>query len=178
MNLILECGSRRLGAVGKRAALTLSVAGFAVASAAAGAAPGIGWLIAARAVQGGFGALLVALLPVLATTTVRPEARGRAMGVVATLGPLGAVSGPALGGALLAVAGWPAIFLVNVPVALAVIAVGLRSLSSDGPLASPTAAWPPSSRCSAVPRRRRCSPSAWPRPGRPGCCSPCWPCRS
>jgi len=134
--LVVPAG-RWLDTVGKRAALTFSVAGFAVASAAAGAAPGISWLIAARAVQGGFGALLVAQLPVLATTAVRPEARGRAMGIVATLGPLGAVSGPALGGALLAVAGWPAIFFVNVPVALAVIAVGLRSLPSDGPLRVP-----------------------------------------
>jgi MFS family permease len=134
--LVVPAG-RWLDTVGKRAVLTFSVAGFAVASAAAGAAPGISWLIAARAVQGGFGALLVAQLPVLATTAVRPQARGRAMGIVATLGPLGAVSGPALGGALLAVAGWPAIFFVNVPVALAVIAVGLRSLPSDGPLRIP-----------------------------------------
>jgi MFS family permease len=76
----------------------LATGGFAAASVAADAAPGIGWLVAARVVQGGLGAVLFALTPALATTAVRPEVRGRAMGLIATVGPVGAVSGPALGG--------------------------------------------------------------------------------
>src|SRR5690606_10190510 len=115
---------RWLDTVSHRGALTLSVAGFAVASAAAGASPGIGALIAARVVQGAFAAGLLALAPVLAATAVRHEARGRALGLMSTLAPLGAISGPALGGQLIETLGWPWIFYVNVPLAAVVVAIG------------------------------------------------------
>lgn len=132
---------RWLDGVGARAALTFAVTGFAVSSIAVGLAPGMGWLIAARVVQGGFGAVLFALVPVLATTAVRPEARGRAMGVVMTLGPLGGVSGPLLGGLLVDTLGWPAIFYLNVPVGLLVIGIGLGQLPADRGLSLPDRSW-------------------------------------
>ncbi|WP_298329074.1 MFS transporter [Haloactinopolyspora sp.] len=132
---------RWLDGVGARAALTFAVTGFAVSSTAVGLAPGMGWLIAARVVQGGFGAVLFALVPVLATTAVRPEARGRAMGVVMTLGPLGGVSGPLLGGLLVDTLGWPAIFYLNVPVGLLVIGIGLGQLPADRGLSLPDRSW-------------------------------------
>lgn len=132
---------RWLDGVGARAALTFAVTGFAVSSIAVGLAPGMGWLIAARVVQGGFGAVLFALVPVLATTAVRPEARGRAMGVVMTLGPLGGVSGPLLGGLLVDTLGWPAIFYLNVPVGLLVIGIGLGQLPVDRGLSLPDRSW-------------------------------------
>ncbi|WP_456319978.1 MFS transporter [Plantactinospora alkalitolerans] len=132
---------RWLDGVGRRPALVFSVAGFAVASVACGLAPGIEALIAARVLQGAFGAVLLALIPALATTAVRPQARGRAMGVVTTVGPLGLVSGPALGGLLVQGLGWPWIFYVNVPVSLAVIAIGWRQLPAGGRLRLPDRAW-------------------------------------
>jgi EmrB/QacA subfamily drug resistance transporter len=132
---------RWLDRIGKRAALVLSVAGFAVASVTAGLAPGIEWLICARVVQGAFGAILFALTPALATTAVSPHARGRAMGVVATVGPLGAIAGPVIGGFLVETLGWPWIFFVNVPVSIAVIAIGLVHIPADGPLRLPDRAW-------------------------------------
>lgn len=132
---------RWLDRVGTRAALTHSVAGFVAASVLAGAAPGIGWLIAARVVQGAFAAVLFALLPVITTVAVRPQSRGRAMAVVTTLGPLGAVAGPVLGGFLVQGLGWPWIFYVNVPVGLAVIGIGLVQLPADGPLRLPERGW-------------------------------------
>ena len=132
---------RWLDGVGARAALTFAVTGFGVASVAVGLAPGMSWLIAARVVQGGFGAVLFALVPVLATTAVRPEARGRAMGVVMTLGPLGGVSGPLIGGVLVDTLGWPAIFYLNVPVGLLVIGIGLGQLRPGRGLRLPDRAW-------------------------------------
>lgn len=126
-----------LDQVGKRAALTFSTSGFVLASVAAGLAPSLGWLVGARVVQGGFGAVLFALGPALASVAVRPEARGRAMSVVATVGPLGGVSGPVLGGFLVDNLGWPWTFYINVPVGLAVVAIGLAQLPSDGPLRWP-----------------------------------------
>jgi len=138
--LVLPAG-RWLDGSGRRPAFVLAVAGFAVSSAIAGAAPGVGWLIAARVLQGAFGALLAAIFPALVTAAVQPEVRGRAMSLVATLGPLGAVTGPALGGVLIAAVGWPAIFYINVPVSLVVIGIGLRTIEAGGRLALPDRAW-------------------------------------
>jgi MFS family permease len=138
--LVLPAG-RWLDRNGRRPAFVLAVGGFALSSAASGAAPGIGWLIAARVAQGAFGALLSALVPALVTGAVQPGARARAMSVVATLGPLGAVTGPAIGGELIATAGWPWIFYVNLPVSVAVIAIGLRTLEAGGGLRLPDRSW-------------------------------------
>lgn len=126
-----------LDQVGNRAALVCSAGGFALASIAAGLAPDIGWLIGARVLQGAFGAVLFALGPALAAAAVRPGARGRAMSVVATVGPLGGVSGPALGGLLVDGLGWPWTFYINVPVGLAVIGIGLAQLPPKGRLRWP-----------------------------------------
>jgi MFS family permease len=132
---------RWLDTAGRRPALVFSLTGFAVASVAAGLAPGLAWLIAARLVQGAFGALLFSLVPALATAAVRPQARGRAMGLITTLGPLGLISGPVLGGLVIDGLDWPWIFFVNVPVSLVVLAVGLRLLPAGAPLRRPDRAW-------------------------------------
>jgi MFS family permease len=134
-------GGRWLDSVGQRPALTFSLTGFALASFAAGLAPGLAWLIGARLIQGTFGALLFSLVPALATTAVRAQARGRAMGVITTLGPVGLISGPVLGGVLVDTLGWRWIFFVNVPVSVLVIAVGLRTLPPGAPLRVPDRPW-------------------------------------
>ena len=132
---------RWLDSVGRRPALVFSLSGFALASVAAGLAPGLAWLIGARLLQGTFGALLFSLVPALATTAVGPRARGRAMGLITTLGPLGLISGPGLGGMVVDVLGWPWIFFVNVPVSVLVMAVGLRTLPAGAPLRPPDRTW-------------------------------------
>jgi MFS family permease len=138
--LALPAG-RWLDTVGRRPALVLSLAGFALASLGAGLAPNLAWLIGARLVQGTFGAFLFSLVPALATTAVRPQARGRAMGLITTLGPLGLISGPGLGGLVVDVLGWRWIFFVNVPVCVLVVAVGLRLLPPSAPLRMPDRMW-------------------------------------
>jgi len=132
---------RWLDGLGRRTPLVFAVAGFAAASVVVGLAPGIGWVIAARAAQGAFGAVLFALVPVLATTAVRPDSMGRAMAIVMTLGPLGAVSGPALGGMLIDTLGWPWIFYLNVPVAVFVLIVAVTQLPPGGRSRLPGRAW-------------------------------------
>jgi MFS family permease len=132
---------RWLDKVGQRPALAFSLTGFALASVAAGLAPNLAWLIGARLVQGTFGALLFSLVPALATTAVSPQARGRAIGLITTLGPLGLISGPGLGGMLVDTLGWRWIFFVNAPVSLLAIAVGLRMLAPTAPLRIPDRAW-------------------------------------
>ncbi|MFJ4096452.1 MFS transporter [Kitasatospora sp. NPDC089913] len=129
--LLLPAG-RWLDQVGMRAALLLSVGGFALCSALAAVAPWASWLIAARLAQGAFGAVLFVLMPVLAATAVRPELRGRAMSVPATLGPLGAVTGPVVGGLLLDHVGWRAIFLVKLPICLAAWLIARKDAPRGG----------------------------------------------
>ncbi|MGW2651678.1 MFS transporter [Streptomyces sp. NPDC001393] len=134
--LLLPVG-RWLDGVGMRAALLVATAGFGLCSALAAAAPWAAWLIAARLAQGAFGAVLFVLMPVLALRSVRPELRGRAMSVPATLGPLGAVTGPAVGGLLLDHLGWRAVFLVKIPFCLLALVVAWRAMPRDGGLRLP-----------------------------------------
>jgi MFS family permease len=138
--LVLPFG-RWLDAVDKRDATVLALAGFALTSALAATAPNLAWLLCARAAQGAFAALMLAVVPVLATTAVPAEVRGRAMGAVATIGPLGGVSGPAVGGVLLSALGWRSIFFVNLPLSAAGIAVIVATLPREGRLRAPGREW-------------------------------------
>jgi MFS family permease len=134
--MVLPSG-RWLDSVGRRSALVFAIVGFAISSGLAAAAPGFTTLIAARVIQGVFGAVILALVPALVAGAVSANERGRAIGVVATVGPLGAVCGPALGGLLVAQLGWRSIFLVNLPISAAVVAVAVASMDSDEGLRAP-----------------------------------------
>lgn len=132
---------RWIDLVGRRPALVVGVCGFALASAAAGAAPGIAWLILARAVQGCAGAVLMALAPVLAVTSMAQVLRARALALVAALGPVGAMAGPTIGGRLLDTLGWPWIFYVNLPLLAAVLVIGLVMVPAGRRLRAPHTPW-------------------------------------
>ena len=138
--IVLPAG-RWLDSVGRRSALSFGVTGFAVSSAVAAAAPGLAWLIGARVVQGVFGAVILALVPALVAGAVAPNERGRAIGVVATVGPLGSVSGPALGGLLVAQLGWRSVFLVNLPVCAVMLVLVTASMRRDERLRMPDLEW-------------------------------------
>jgi EmrB/QacA subfamily drug resistance transporter len=126
--LLLPLG-RWVDFLDKRGAFLVAVLGFAVASALCGLAPSLSWVIGARLLQGAFGALIGVLVPVLAMRAVEPGQRGRAMGIVGILGPLGSVSGPAVGGLLLASLGWRSIFFAVVPACLLAALIGWRAIS-------------------------------------------------
>lgn len=134
--LVLPAG-RWLNDADTRGAFGITVLGFAAASAACGFAPTFEWLLGARFVQGAFGAVLISLVPVMAMNAVPFEQRGRALGIIGTLGPFGAVSGPALGGLLTQAVDWRAIFFVVVPASCAAAWLGLRSMRKLGPLTHP-----------------------------------------
>lgn len=115
--LIVSVG--RLGDLhGRRRVLILGTAVFTAASALGGFAPTLGWLIAARAAQGLGAAAMMALTLAFVGDTVAKSEVGRAMGLLGTMSALGTALGPSLGGYLIAVWGWPTIFLVNVPLGL------------------------------------------------------------
>src|SRR5262249_51009772 len=86
-------------------------------------APGIGWLIAARAVQGAGAAVMLPLGLALLGAGFPPQQRPKALGIFGAVTGLGVVLGPLVGGAVVQGISWPWIFWINVPVGLATIAL-------------------------------------------------------
>ncbi|MFI9202362.1 MFS transporter [Streptomyces sp. NPDC053048] len=124
---LLMLGGRLGDVLGRRRAVLIGVAGFAVASALGGAANGAAMLIAARALQGVFAALLTPSTLAL-LTSVFPEGRDRAkaLGIYGAALMSGGAVGLVLGGAITQYLDWRWTLYVNVPISLAVIAGGLR----------------------------------------------------
>lgn len=110
---------------GRRSVLLGGIALFGVASGLGALAPSLGWLVAARAAQGAGAAGLMALTLALVAQAVPRTRVGRAMGLLGTVSALGTAMGPALGGVLLAVFGWRALFWAPLPLAaVALVLVG------------------------------------------------------
>jgi EmrB/QacA subfamily drug resistance transporter len=122
---------------GRRRVLTAGLGLFVTASAACALAPGVGWLIAARATQGAGAATIMPVALALLNAAFPPERRGWALGIFGSVTGLAAVVGPVLGGAITQGLSWQWIFWVNVPVGLLVIlAVRRRIGESHGPRAA------------------------------------------
>lgn len=132
-------GVGRLGdVIGRRRLLLVGISVFTVASVLCSAAPGLGWLIAARALQGIGAAIMMALPLALVGEAIPKERIGRAMGLLGTMSAVGTALGPTLGGVLIAVGGWPAIFLIKLPLGVAALFLALRALPADGPATAAT----------------------------------------
>lgn len=129
---LLLLGGRLADRFGHRRVFLVGVTGFAAASLLAGLAPSGGMLLAARALQGGFAALLApAALALLTLLFPDGAARGKALGVWGAVAGMGSAAGVLLGGVLTASFGWPSVFFVNVPIGIAVVLVLPRLLSRD-----------------------------------------------
>ncbi|HZC72855.1 MAG TPA: MFS transporter [Jatrophihabitans sp.] len=111
---LLLIGGRIADIVGRKWVFIIGMVGFALASAVGGAAVDVGMLIAARAVQGAFAALLApAILSLLTTTFTEPAERNKAFGVFGAIAGTGASFGLLLGGFLTEYANWRWTMFVN-----------------------------------------------------------------
>jgi EmrB/QacA subfamily drug resistance transporter len=102
---------------GRRRVFLAGLIWFTAASVLCAAAPGIGWLIAARAVQGIGGALMTPASLAIIEAAFQPSDRTHAIGTWAGFSGVSSAIAPFLGGWLLEAGSWRAIFLINVPVA-------------------------------------------------------------
>jgi EmrB/QacA subfamily drug resistance transporter len=128
---LLLLGGRVADYTGRRRAFLVGLFGFAGASALGGAAPGFGVLLAARACQGAFGALLApSALSLLAVTFTRPGERAKAFGVFGAIAAGGGAIGLILGGLLTEYLDWRWCLYVNVPIAV-ICAFGWYVLPGD-----------------------------------------------
>ncbi|MEO9180156.1 MAG: DHA2 family efflux MFS transporter permease subunit [Acidimicrobiales bacterium] len=120
--------------VGRRRVFMFGIAVFTTASAAAAVAPSIGFLIAARAVQGAGGAMIMPLSLTLLSAAVKPERRNAALGVWGALGGAAIALGPLVGGAVTTGWSWHYIFWLNVPIGIVLVPLAWWKLAeSRGP---------------------------------------------
>jgi len=116
---------------GRRRIFVLGIVVFTSASAAAALAPGIGVLIAARAVQGAGGAMIMPLSLTLLSAAVPPERRTAALGIWGAIGGVAIAIGPLVGGAVTSGWSWQYIFWLNVPVGIVLAPLAWWRLSES-----------------------------------------------
>ncbi len=116
---------------GRRRIFVLGIAVFTGASAVAALAPSISVLVAARAVQGAGGAMIMPLSLTLLSAAVPPERRNAALGLWGAIGGLAIAIGPLVGGAVTSGWSWQYIFWLNVPIGLVLVPLAWWKLSES-----------------------------------------------
>jgi EmrB/QacA subfamily drug resistance transporter len=125
-SLLLLSGSTA-DRVGRRRVFQTGLAVFTAGSLLCSVAPGLGWLIAFRAVQAVGGSMLNPVAMSIITNTFHdPRERARAIGVWGGVVGISMAAGPIVGGALVQSVGWRAIFWINVPIGLAALLLTAR----------------------------------------------------
>lgn len=130
---VVAVGGYLANRFGQKRMFILGLTVFTLSSVLCGAAPGIGWLIAFRVLQGIGGGMLLPIGPAVAFESFPKEERARASAVVAVPVLLAPVFGPILGGWLTDAFVWHSIFFVNLPVGIAAVALALLVLPGDRP---------------------------------------------
>jgi len=134
---LLVTGGRLGDLFGRRRMFVIGLLVFGAASAICGAAPSIGVLVAARAVQGIGGALLYPQVLAILQVTFAGDERARALGIFGSVIGIAAIAGQLIGGLLLAAdifgLGWRPAFLVNVPLGALAVVAALLILPQDTP---------------------------------------------
>lgn len=118
---------------GERRVFMLGVAGFGATSLLCALAPTVEVLVAARALQGVAGALLVPAGLAVIVATFGPDERGKAIGAWTAWGAIGTVIGPLVGGQLVDGASWRWIFAINLPLVAGTLILIRRAMVADRP---------------------------------------------
>ena len=135
--VLLMTGAALGDRFGRRRVFTAGLGLFTAASALCALAPGIGWLIAARAVQGCGAAMVAPMAMALLSAAYPPDRRARALGIFSGVTGIAVVVGPLVGGAVTQDLAWQWIFWLNVPLGAVGIPLILRRLpESRGPAGS------------------------------------------
>ena len=139
LSALLLLGGSAGDRYGRRSMFVAGLGGFVVASVLCGLAPGVGFLIVARALQGVAGALLVPASLSIISSVFDGDDRGRAIGAWSGLAAVAGAAGPLAGGWLVDAGSWRLIFFLNVHVAAVAVAIALHHVpeTSDddaGPL--------------------------------------------
>ena len=117
--------------IGRSRLLLMGITLFSVASAASALAPGLWFLIGARALQGLGAAAMMALTVAMVGDLVPNDRTGSAMGLLGTVSAIGTALGPTLGGALIAAFGWPAVFAMLAILGAITLLIGSTLFPTD-----------------------------------------------
>jgi EmrB/QacA subfamily drug resistance transporter len=123
---LLVPGGRYADVVGGRRLFLAGLAAFTAGSVLCASAPSVPLLVSARVFQAAGGALLVPASQLLVMAAFPPEQRMKVIGVMAGVAALASALGPVLGGLMVDLGGWRLVFLVNLPIGLAALALGRR----------------------------------------------------
>ena len=128
--VLMITGGRLGDLFGRQRLFVAGVVGFTVGSALACAAPSIELLLLARVVQGAFAAMMVPQVLSSVQALYAPRERAAIIGMIGAVSGISTVVGPVLGGWMVSSdafgIGWRSIFLINLPVGLALVVLALR----------------------------------------------------
>ncbi len=119
--------------VGKSNLFLSGMAVFTLSSLGCALSSTLEALIALRVVQGIGAAMSISIIMAIVIELYPFSEHGKAMGLVGGTVALASLSGPFIGGVLLDTAGWPAIFLINIPIGIALLIIGIRSMDLSQP---------------------------------------------
>jgi EmrB/QacA subfamily drug resistance transporter len=131
LSALLLLGGAAGDRYGRRRLLTAGVALFAMASVICALAPDLAVMLMGRFLQGIGAAMLMPNSLAILGQTFSGEAKGRAIGIWASAGAVAGAVGPVLGGWLVDIGSWRGIFLLNIPLAAAAIALAWRAMPPD-----------------------------------------------
>ena len=131
LSALLLLGGAAGDRFGRRRLLVSGIALFALASLACALAPGLAVMLTGRLCQGVGAAMLMPNSLAILGQTFSGQAKGRAIGIWAATGAIAGAVGPVLGGWLIDLSSWRAIFLLNLPLAAAAILLARRYVPDD-----------------------------------------------
>src|SRR6516162_2723896 len=131
LSALLLLGGAAGDRFGLRRLLILGIVLFASASLACAIAPSLGIMLVGRFLQGVGAAMLMPNSLAILGSSFTGEEKGRAIGIWAATGAIMGAIGPVLGGWLIDLGSWRAIFLINLPLAAAAITLALRYVAPD-----------------------------------------------